>query len=57
MRLLCRMGLHRDRAVYIAPDFEISDALSLVDRFMLTIMKKLLTDLQFWCQRCGRRIY
>ena len=51
------MGLHRDRAVYIAPDFEISDALSLVDRFMLTIMKKLLTDLQFWCQRCGRRIY
>jgi hypothetical protein len=57
MRLLCRMGLHKDRAVYLRPDIEIPDNLSSVDRLTLTFLKKILTELQFWCDRCGKRVY
>lgn len=54
---LCVIGLHKDRAVTVKPGFKIPENASIKDRFTLQTFDTLLSELQFWCDRCGKRTY
>jgi hypothetical protein len=59
MKWLCWLGLHKERSVTINPGMakQVPVNAPPKDHLLFVFLDQMMSELQFWCQRCGKRVY